>query len=170
MFGGKDAEGTANRSQQTDFSELTASFDIKDGIAHNQDLNLKSPFIRVSGAGNVNIGESSLDYVVKTAIVGSMAGQGGKDLAELKGFTVPVRVFGPFTAMQYKVQLSQMFGSKEQQEAVKATVKDAAQKELNKLLGGKPSGDKGAGGEAQQAAPAKKPEEQLKEKLKGLLR
>jgi len=171
MFGGKDAEGTANRSQQTDFSELTASFDIKDGIAHNEDLSLKSPFIRVTGAGNVNIGESTLDYVVKTAIVGSMAGQGGKELTELKGFTIPVRLSGPFTAMKYKVELSQMIGGKEQQEAVKATVKEAAQKELNKLLGVKPSGDTPAGGDgAQQAAPAKKPEQQLKDKLKGLLR
>ncbi len=176
MFGGKDAEGAASRSEQTDFSELTASFDIKDGVAHNEDLSLKSPFIRVTGAGDVNIGANSLDYVVKTAIVGSMAGQGGKELAELKGFTVPVRVFGPFTAMKYKVQLSQMFAGKEQQEAVKATVKEVAQKELEKLLGGKPKpagtggGDQPTGGDqAQPAAPSKKPEEQLKEKLKGLL-
>jgi AsmA protein len=177
MFGGKDAEGTASRSEKTDFSELTASFDIKNGIAHNQDLSLKSPFIRVTGAGDVNIGADSLDYVVKTAIVGSMAGQGGKELGELKGFTVPVRVSGPYTAMKYKVELSQMFAGKEQQEAVKATIKEAAQKELEKLLGGKPK-PSGAGGgnqaeggdQAQPAAPGKKPEEQLKDKLKGLLR
>ncbi len=173
MFGGKDAEGTASRGEQTDFSELTASFDIKDGIAHNEDLSLKSPFIRVTGAGDVNIGANSLDYVVKTAIVGSMAGQGGKELAELKGFTVPVRLSGPFTAMKYKVELSQMFAGKEQQEAVKATVKEAAQKELEKLLAGSQALWRQAGrrrSAPSTAAPSKKPEEQLKEKLKGLLR
>ncbi len=170
-FGGKDAEGTASRGEKTDFSELTASFNIKDGIAHNDDLNLKSPFIRVGGAGDVNIPASSLDYVVKVSLVGSMAGQGGKELTELKGFTVPVRLSGPFTAMKYKVELSQMFAGKEAQEAVKATVKETAKKELEKLLGGKPAGDQPAGGDqAQQAAPSKKPEEQLKEKLKGLFR
>ena len=175
-FGGKDAEGTASRTEKTDFSELTASFDIKNGIAHNEDLSLKSPFIRVSGAGDVNIGADSLDYVVKTSIVGSMAGQGGKELGELKGFTVPVRVSGPYTAMKYKVEFSQMFGSKEQVEAVKTTIKESAQKELEKLLGkpkssGAGGGDQAAGGDqAQQAAPSKKPEEQLKDKLKGLLR
>jgi AsmA protein len=169
-FGGKDAEGTASRTEKTDFSELTASFDIKDGIAHNDDLSLKSPFIRVTGVGDVNISANSLDYVVKTSIVGSMAGQGGKELGELKGFTVPVRVFGPFAGLKYKVELSQMFAGKEQQEAVKTTIKETAQKELEKLLG-KPAGDQAAGGDqSQQAAPSKKPEEQLKEKLKGLLR
>jgi AsmA protein len=176
-FGGKDAEGTASRGEKTDFSELTASFDIKDGIAHNDDLNLKSPFIRVGGEGDVNIPASSLDYVVKVALVGSMAGQGGKELTELKGFTVPVRLSGPFTALKYKVELSQMFAGKEAQEAVKATVKETARKELEKLLGGKPKpsgadgGEQPAGGDpAQQAAPSKKPEEQLKEKLKDLFK
>jgi len=164
-FGGKDAEGAASRTEKTDFSELTASFVIKNGIAHNEDLMLKSPFLRVTGAGDVNIGEDSLNYVVKTSIVGTMAGQGGKELGELKGFTVPVRLSGPYTAMKYKVEFSQMVAGKEQLEAAKTTAKEIAKKELEKLLGGKPAGD-----EAQQAAPSKKPEEQVKEKLKGLFR
>jgi AsmA protein len=169
-FGGKDAEGAASRTEKTDFSELTASFDINNGVAHNEDLNLKSPFIRVSGAGDVNIGADSLDYVVKTSIVGTMAGQGGKELVELKGVTVPVRVSGPYTALKYKVEFSQMFAGKEQLEAAKAGVKETAKKELEKLLGGKPGEEAAAGEQAQQAAPSKKPEEQLKEKLKGLFR
>jgi len=164
-FGGKDAEGAASSTEKTDFSELTASFVIKNGIAHNEDLMLKSPFLRVTGAGDVNIGEDSLNYVVKTSIVGTMAGQGGKELGELKGFTVPVRLSGPYTAMKYKVEFSQMVAGKEQLEAAKTTAKEIAKKELEKLLGGKPAGD-----EAQQAAPSKKPEEQVKEKLKGLFR
>jgi AsmA protein len=170
-FGGKDAEGTASRTEKTDFSELTASFDIKNGIAHNEDLALKSPFLRVTGAGDVNIGEDSLDYVVKTAIVGTMAGQGGKELGELKGFTVPVRLSGPYAALKYKVEFSRMFAGKEQLEAAKTTAKETVKKELEKLLGGKPGDEQApAGDQAQQAAPSKKPEEQLKEKLKGLFR
>jgi AsmA protein len=170
-FGGKDAEGTASRTEKTDFSELTASFDIKNGIAHNEDLALKSPFLRVTGAGDVNIGEDSLDYVVKTAIVGTMAGQGGKELGELKGFTVPVRLSGPYAALKYKVEFSRMFAGKEQLEAAKTTAKETVKKELEKLLGGKPGDEQApAGDQAQQAAPSKKPEEQLKEKLRGLFR
>lgn len=170
-FGAKDAEGSASRTEKTDFSELTASFDIRNGVAHNEDLSLKSPFIRVSGAGDVDIGADSLDYVVKTSIVATMAGQGGKELAELRGVTVPVRVSGPYTAMKYRVEFSQMVAGKEQLEAAKATVKETAKRELEKLLGGKPGGEEAAAGDqAQQAAPAKKPEEQLKDKLKGLFR
>ena len=174
-FGAKDAEGAASANEKTDFSELTATFDIRNGVAHNADLDLKSPFLRVTGAGDVNIGADSLDYVVKTSIVGTMAGQGGKELAELKGFTVPVRVSGPYTAMKYKVEFSQMFAGKEQLEAAKATLKETAkkelQKELGKLLQGKSGSEEApAEGQAQQAAPSKKPEEELKQKLKSLFR
>ena len=42
-------------SQRTDLSELTASFVIKNGVAHNDDLSAKAPLLRLSGAGNVNI-------------------------------------------------------------------------------------------------------------------
>ena len=169
-FGGKDAEGATSRTEKTDFSELTASFDIKDGVAQNKDLNLKSPFLRVTGSGTVDIGDDSLDYVVKTAIVGTMAGQGGKELVELKGVTVPVRVFGPYAAMKYKVEFSQMIGSKEQLEAAKGVAKEAAKQKLQELLGGQEGGEGPPGDQAQPAAPSKKPEEVLKEKLKGLFR
>jgi AsmA protein len=39
-----------------------------------------------------------------------MSGQGGKELGELKGLSVPVRVSGPFDALKYKVEFSQMIG------------------------------------------------------------
>jgi AsmA protein len=123
----------------------------------------------VSGAGDVNIGEDSLDYVVKTGIVGTMAGQGGKELTELKGMTVPVRVYGPYAALKYKVRLSQMIGGKEQLDAAKQTAKEAAKSKLQDLLGG-PKEPQPAGDQAQPAAPAGKPEDALKKKLKGLLR
>ncbi len=58
-LGGKDAERVASSMQKTDFTEMTASFAIKNGVAHNDDLSLKSPFLRATGAGDINIGEDS---------------------------------------------------------------------------------------------------------------
>jgi AsmA protein len=178
-FGAADVEGTGGAKEKTDFSEFTASFDIKNGVAHNEDLNLKSPFIRVTGSGDVNIPQSSIDYVVKTAVVASMSGQGGRDLPELKGLTVPVRVAGPFDQLKYKVEFSQMVRgtTREQLEAAKETgreaLKGAAREKLQELLGGskgEQAPTEGATGEqAQQAAP-KKPEDQIKDRLRGLLR
>jgi len=175
-FGGKDAEGSGSQKEKTDFSDLSASFVIKNGVAHNEDLSLKSPFLRVTGAGDVDIAADSVNYVVKTGVVASTAGQGGKELGELKGLTIPVRVSGPFDALKYKVEFSQMIGgmSKEAlketgREALKETVKKQLEKgelkDLGKLLGsdqksGTQSGDTGA----------KRPEDQLRDKLRGFLK
>jgi len=168
-FGAKDTEGSGSARDKTEFSELSATFDIKNGVAHNDDLSLKSPLIRVGGAGDVNIGEDSVNYVVKASIVGSLAGQGGKEMGELKGLTVPVQVAGPYDQLKYKVEFSQMIGGKEQVEAVKESAKEAAKSQLKELLGGKQETAPG-GAQAQPAAPSKRPEDELKDKLKGLLR
>ncbi|HEU5282850.1 MAG TPA: AsmA family protein, partial [Burkholderiales bacterium] len=177
---GGDAEGTAGQGEKTDFSEMSASFTIRNGVAHNEDLDLKSPFLRVTGSGDVDIAQSSLDYVVKTSLVGTMAGQGGKEVAELRGLTIPVRVAGPFDKLGYKVQFSQMVRgtSKEQLEAAqragKEALEGAARGKIEELIGrrggaeeakeGQPGGE-----QAQQAAP-KRPEDELKGKLKELFR
>jgi AsmA protein len=168
-FGGKDAEGTGGAREKTEFSEFSATFDIKNGVAHNDDLSLKSPLIRVGGTGDVNIGADSVDYVVKASIVGSLAGQGGKEAGELKGLMVPVRIAGPYDQLKYKVEFSQMLGGKEQVEAVKESAKEAAKAKLQDLLGGKKEAAPG-GDQAQQAAPSKRPEDELKDKLKGLFK
>ncbi len=182
-LGAGDVEQAADQGQKTDFSELTASFTIKNGVAHNSDLSVKSPFLRISGEGNVNIGEDSLDYVVKAAVVATTAAQGGKERAELSGLTLPVRIYGPYAGIKYKMEFSQML-SGASKEALKETAKEMLKgstkgqlRELGKqLLGGRSpaeakSGTAAPGGDQPQpAAPAKKPEDQIKDKLKGLLR
>ena len=178
LFNTADVEGSGSAKEKTDFSELTGSFAIRNGVAHNEDLNLKSPFLRVSGSGDVNIPQSSMNYVVKTSVVSSMTGQGGADRLELKGLTVPVRVSGPFDRLKYKVEFSQMVrgATKEQLDAAKEAgreaLKDAARDKLQDLLGGKReknAGDAGGGEQVEKAAP-KAREEQLKDALRGLLR
>jgi AsmA protein len=46
LSGGKREDQQGAAGEKTDFSELTASFDIKNGIAHNGDFLAKSPFLR----------------------------------------------------------------------------------------------------------------------------
>lgn len=88
--------------QKTDFSVLSATVQLKDGIATNQDFNAKSPLLRIEGAGTVNLVEEQLDYRVKTTIVGTLQGEGGEDLAALSGIPIPVRVTGPFSNPSYQ--------------------------------------------------------------------
>lgn len=142
----------ADKSQKTDFSELVATFQIKNGVAHNQDLSLKSPLVRVEGAGDVDIGEDSVNYLVKASIVGTLKGQGGRDVEDLKGLTVPVRVAGPLGAPSYKLDFGAM---------VTDTVKQSVKQELEKRFGGS-----GAAGDAAKKDGASGAS--VKDQLKGL--
>ncbi len=128
---------SAQSSQRTDLSELTASFVIKNGVAHNDDLSAKSPLLRLSGAGDVDVGGGTIDYLAKASVVASSTGQGGKDLADLNGITVPVRISGPLQDPQIRPDLKAAAGSAVKQQAQKAEekLKERVQDRLKGLLG-----------------------------------
>ena len=136
FFGSKNAlEQQAEGGAKTDFSELTASFVIKDGVAHNDDLQAKSPFLRLTGRGDVNIADATLDYTVNASVVATAAGQGGKDLSDLAGLTVPVHATGPLASLKYRVDVGAMASN-----LAKGTVQRGLER-----LGGKPGAGQGEG-------------------------
>jgi len=115
------ADQGSSRGERTDFSEIDASFVIKNGVAHNDDLSGKSPLLRLAGSGDVNIGADSIDYVARVSVVETAGGQGGKELAELRGVTVPVKISGPLAAPRFRVDLGA---------TVRDTVKQKAEEKL----------------------------------------
>ena len=154
----REAVQRANAEEKTDFSEISASFAIADGVARNKDLVAKSPFLRVGGEGAVDIGRSRVDYLVRATVTGTPEGQGGAELAALKGVSLPVRVVGPFDAVDYKPQWSAVAAELATQRA-KGTIGG-----LLKGLGGMPS----AAGASAPAKPASAAKPLLKDPLKGL--
>jgi AsmA protein len=100
---GSPSVQAADSKEKTAFSELSASFTIKNGVAHNEDLDVKAPLFRIGGAGDIDIAKSSINYVAKASVVATTQGQGGRELEQLAGLTVPVRLSGPFDAMKYEV-------------------------------------------------------------------
>jgi AsmA protein len=87
-LGGLDSAPT----EKTDFSQLTSSWAINNGVARNNDLKLVGPLIRVTGEGAVKLGERALDYTLRPKLVAEPKGQGGT--ATLAGIEVPVRIQG----------------------------------------------------------------------------
>jgi AsmA protein len=142
---GNNATQKADGTQQTDFSSLAVSFDIKNGVASSADLNLMAPLFRVGGAGQINLVNNSLEYVSKVSIVATSTGQGGKTLdSGLNGVTVPVLLFGPFDGLQWELQFRDL-------------AKDAAKARLQPQIDEKREELKG------------KAEEKIKDALKGFL-
>ncbi|MCM2307498.1 MAG: AsmA family protein [Sulfuritalea sp.] len=138
---GKDSTQQAKAGDKTDFSELAASLRIAGGVAHNEDLVMKSPFLRLAGAGDIDIGGGRMNYLAKASVVASSAGQGGKGLDQLKGLTVPVRVTGPFEKLSYTLELGSLAADaakakvEEKKEEIKAKIEDKTRDKLKGLFG-----------------------------------
>ncbi|MDX8380212.1 MAG: AsmA family protein [Gallionella sp.] len=133
---GKAKTQSANQTEKTDFSELKASFKVKNGVAHNDDLSMKSPLLRLKGKGDINIGQNSMDYIARATVAKTLKGQGGKN--NVAGITVPVRVSGPFSDLKYTLDFGAMVSSaaKQKVEAKKAQIKTHIQDQLKNTLKG----------------------------------
>jgi AsmA protein len=129
-FGSRSAQQQpSDTSQRTDFSEMTASFVIKNGVARNDDLEVKAPLLRVGGAGDIDIGNARLNYLAKATVVATSKGQGGADLDHLAGLTIPVKLTGPFDAPKYEIDYGAIAS-----QAVKAKAQEKVQQKLQDLL------------------------------------
>lgn len=140
-------------AEETDFTEMSASFTIAQGVARNDDLQAKSPFLRVGGEGTVDLVRRRLDYTVRATVANTGEGQGGADLAALSGVTIPVALNGPWDALDWRIAWADVaVGS------MQNTLKQALQRKL--------------GGGADERAPgATDPvKDQVRDKLKGLFR
>ncbi|MCP5266832.1 MAG: AsmA family protein [Burkholderiaceae bacterium] len=103
LAGGKAESQAADTAQKTDFTAMSVSFAISNGVARSDDLDARSPLLRIGGGGQVDLAASTLDYTVRASVVGTSTGQGGRDLAELNGVTIPVRLSGPFAAPTWRI-------------------------------------------------------------------
>ncbi|MBS4019120.1 MAG: AsmA family protein [Dechloromonas sp.] len=139
---GQVGSATASTTEKTDFSELTASFRIAGGVARNDDLAMKSPLLRLGGAGDIDIGNSRIDYLAKVSIVDTAQGQEGKELAELRGITIPIRLRGPFDKLSYSLEVGDLLkdAAKAKVEEKKQELKQKANEKLQEKLGGKLQG------------------------------
>jgi AsmA protein len=155
-LGGGSQEGKAGAQEKTDFTEFGASFKISKGVAHNEDLSAKTPLLRLGGAGDIFIAEDRLDYTVKATVVPTLQGQGGPEMEQLKGLTVPVRLTGPYKSISWKIDFGNAAGSraKELVDQRKAQLQQETQQRL----------------EEEKAKAAQRLKEQAEDRLKNLLR
>lgn len=146
MQGGGAAQAVANGgssdAEQTDFTALSASGQIKNGVLTSNDLNGASPLLRLSGEGTVDLVQQTIDYTIKPMVVNTATGQNGKDLDQLHGVVVPVVISGPFSAPKYSVDIKALLQQKATEklrgtvEKEKGKLQDKLQNKLKGLFGG----------------------------------
>jgi len=92
-------------TQETDFTELSGTAQITGGVVKNKDLLMKSPLLRINGAGEASLPTEQIDYLVTATLVGTIKGQEGEGLQDLAGLPIPVRVTGSFAQPDWKLDL-----------------------------------------------------------------
>lgn len=119
---------------KTDFSELSVSANFTNGVMQSNDLDMKSPLLRLSGAGQVDLPGEQVDYTLTTLITGSSQGQGGEDLESLKGVKLDVPVRGSFDELSANFAGVILAGLKENiTNNIKGQVEARAKAEADKL-------------------------------------
>ncbi|WP_373086215.1 AsmA family protein [Sneathiella sp.] len=133
----------SKEAQKTDFAEISGTFTIKNGILTNDDLKLLNPFIRLNGAGTVQLPPKTLNYRIEPKLVATTKGQGGETES---GVAVPIVVSGPWDNLTYAPDLAGALKNVANPEGVKKLLEgvkgsgDGAKGTLKDLK----EGDKGA--------------------------
>ncbi len=105
----------SDEAEKTDFSALTASFLLENGNATTNNIRMVSPLLRIHGEGSAQYVNETANMLIETSIVGSLKGQGGKSIDDLKDVTIPIRITGSWANPKYKLE----FGDVMQQKAKK---------------------------------------------------
>ena len=170
----------AKKDEKTDFTEFKTVTTIKSGVATVQELNASSPFLRVAPskrqASTVDIGNDSLNMLLDATVVGSPKGQ-DSEFNGLKGVTIPVALYGPFSEMKYDIKWGEIGAAilKQAAEGKLDKVKESAQDKIRERLGlKKPESAQAPApapsqAPAQQQPPPQSAQDKAKEKLRGLL-
>lgn len=118
-----DLDKNYDNAEKTDFTSLNGKITFEKGVGDNE-LNLSSPLVRVSGDGKVDLPKTSLDLKIKGRLVNTSKGQGGDD--DHAGVTIPIKVSGQF----HDVKIKPDFGK-----AAEDKLKEKLKSKLGDLFG-----------------------------------
>jgi AsmA protein len=124
-----EAQTGDNSEQKTDFSSLTGSFNLTDGVLTNPDLKMAAPLLRLAGKGSANLLNEELDYQLSTALVNTSKGQGGKEKDDLAGVEIPLKISGTMQKPKYSLDTKALLEGQ-----LKEKVESGKEKLKNKLL------------------------------------
>ncbi|MBJ7578540.1 AsmA family protein [Devosia sp. MC532] len=90
-----DAGYTQDAEAKTEFTELSVNVNIANGVATAETIRVLGPFVRMSGAGSVDLAAQTIDMRLDPRVVGSLDGQGGD--FDVSGLGMPIIINGPLS-------------------------------------------------------------------------
>ena len=157
---------------RTEFTSVSATGTVTNGIFENNDLLVELPFLRLTGKGMVDLPASEVNYSVEARVFDNPEMMAGISEAELADFTktvVPVKITGPLSAPSFRPDIEAVF-RQQVESAIEEQKEELTNRLFEKLLGGEEEapaeeGAAGEGVEEAEEAEEEDLEEQLKKKL-----
>lgn len=145
---------------RTEFADVHGSASVRRGILENHDFVAALPYLKLEGAGKVDLAEGTVDYGLKAHITGTPKVGAERNLGRLTGTVIPLRITGTFADLSVRPDLERIVREK----ATRAV--DAKKAELQKRLEEQRAEQKRKA-EQKKAELKKKAEDKLKNLLQG---
>jgi len=100
----KQAPAATGSGGATTFDVFKASADVKDGVATTHDLNISSPYLRVTGQGTANLVSDAINYQVKATLLQQPAAAGSAKVRTLAD--IPVNITGTLSSPSVRPDLA----------------------------------------------------------------
>lgn len=150
---------------RTEFSSVTATGVVTDGIFQNDDFLAVLPFLQLTGAGMVDLTTTEVDYGLQVRVLDRPEFMAGATEAELADFTetvVPLKITGLMSSPSIKPDIEGIFRG-QVEEAIEEKKEELKDELFNRLLGGS---NEPVDGETPEDAPEEEQEEDLEDRLK----
>ncbi|HSD74967.1 MAG TPA: AsmA family protein [Steroidobacteraceae bacterium] len=134
----REAAPTQPDTGRTTFRSLKGSATIAKGVLDNRDFVMEMDYLKVYGAGTLDLNTEKLDYKLQTNLYKMPPEDAGAEMQDLKAAQIPVRVSGTLADMKVRPDFDALAKAEAKQKVdeKKQEVTDKLKDKLNKWLGG----------------------------------
>ena len=118
----------ADANPSTDFTSLTGSVVVRDGVARSDDIAMDSPVLRLRGEGQTDLAAQTLDFSLDVSVVGSLQGQGGEPPEALRGVSIPLQIEGAWSEPSVRLNIARVL-----QQSQGTQIRERVEEEVDNL-------------------------------------
>jgi AsmA protein len=124
---------------RTPFRTLQGTATISEGVLQNRDLVVEMDYLKVDGAGTLDLDSQAIDYKLQTQVYRIPSEGAGAEMQDMKAAEIPVRLSGTLKDMKVRPDYEAYAKSQAKQEVEqkKQELTEKLKDKLDKWLGGK---------------------------------